>query len=278
VKPVFFAQERSTSAECVLKQVKKERLNEQQQREFVSAMRRVSTLKHKNILTPDRLIETADSFWLAMAYCNSQDLYELTSASNYHDDRGAVGNQKKLKETVGFVRAVLDAAEHLHANGVIHRDIKPDNVAFHSENGQRVVKLIDFDLAATTPLHHHGVPLATMRWPRDMKRTGTWGYIPPEGFRGAYCPGSDVWQVGCVLYYVLVGYELYEALNKIPADESITPELQERATNAIVARARFPNWTKAVKPVCQKMLSANPEDRPSAAEAQRELAAALRRR
>lgn len=79
-----------------------------------------------------------------------------------------------------MVRQVADATAFLHAQGLCHADIKPENLLLTSKDADAAVKLVDFGLTAEVRSVGHAKP-------------GTWAYWPPEAF-GSGKIGSSAWQ------------------------------------------------------------------------------------
>jgi tRNA A-37 threonylcarbamoyl transferase component Bud32 len=92
------------------------------------------------------------------------------------------------------MKSLLEAVAHLHSKGIVHRDIKQENILFDLQGDG--IKLIDFGLSRK---HKRGVDKA-MRNP-----VGTAYYMSPELFGGRYDGGCDVWSCGVVAYIVLCG-------------------------------------------------------------------------
>ena len=100
--------------------------------------------------------------------------------------------------------AICEAAQHIHAQGIVHRDIKPDNVMVLEDD---TVKLIDFGLASLAGARR----LTFGKFSRIM---GTADYISPEQVRGKRGDArSDIYALGVVLYEMLVGHTPWEGKN-----------------------------------------------------------------
>jgi len=107
-------------------------------------------------------------------------------------------------ELVRIARGVASALGALHAAGIVHRDIKPDNVMLGDTGA---VKITDFGIAR--------VPDAALT--RDGQFLGTPAYAPPEAItRGEYAPAGDVFSLGAVLYEALTG------LRPFPGDDAVS--------------------------------------------------------
>lgn len=113
------------------------------------------------------------------------------------DERGALEPAQAAAITAQ-VAAALDAA---HADGLVHRDVKPENVLLTPDN---FAYLVDFGLARA-----HGDPSVTAGGPL----IGSCAYMAPERFSGAWVgPQTDVYSLACVLYECLTGQAPFEEM------------------------------------------------------------------
>jgi serine/threonine-protein kinase len=116
-------------------------------------------------------------------------------------DPGALFRERALDvaRTVEIAAQVCEALEAAHATGVVHRDVKPDNVFVVARRGSDLVKLLDFGIAKL------------LRVGPEMSRTpatviGTPHYMAPEQATGAPVDGrTDLYALGVVLYEMLAG-------------------------------------------------------------------------
>src|SRR6266536_229307 len=98
-----------------------------------------------------------------------------------------------LPEAIGVLRIVADALNHVHWSGILHRDLKPQNIILGSGG---VVKLVDFGVA-----HEMAQLLAA-----DGFQPGTLAYMSPDQLLGdAIGPASDIFSLGVVFYEILTG-------------------------------------------------------------------------
>jgi non-specific serine/threonine protein kinase len=136
---------------------------------------------------------------------------------------------------------VLDGLQHLHENGLIHRDLKPGNVMV--QRGRP--RLTDFGLTRVLNKGGHTTNLA-----------GTPGYMAPEAFQGKYSPASDVWAVGILMHELLTGAlpypqaDFYALLLAITDQEPVPLSLElPEALRPLLAKA-------LAKPVADRFASA----------------------
>ncbi len=94
------------------------------------------------------------------------------------------------------------ALDALHARGIVHRDVKPDNVMMVTEGDREVVKLIDFGLASRI----RAPQAASARVTEVFERPGTKHYMAPEQLLGKpAAPAMDVYALGCTMHEMLLG-------------------------------------------------------------------------
>jgi serine/threonine-protein kinase len=113
-----------------------------------------------------------------------------------------------LPDALAIAIAIASGLEAVHAAGILHRDVKPENVFLARADGRRVVKLLDFGLS-------RGLHWQTGKITRAGRAVGTPGYMSPEQARGRrdLDPRTDLYSVGVVLYEMLAGRRPFEGLS-----------------------------------------------------------------
>ena len=156
-----------------------------------------------------------------------------------------------LAERVALIEQVAEALGHAHARGVVHRDVKPQNVLVDADGRAR---LVDFGLGAVDGL---------TRLTETGALLGTPLYMAPEQYDpglGPTGPPSDVWATGCLLYLALTGRAPFDATTllgliaqvcraPVPPPHALAPEVPP-ALEAVCLRAlerdparRYPTGT-----------------------------------
>src|SRR5262249_13210162 len=107
-------------------------------------------------------------------------------------DRIAAG-RLPVGQALAIARDTAGALAHAHQRGIVHRDVKPENLMF-SEGG--IVKLMDFGLARAAQAPRLTLPGSAL---------GTAAYMPPEATRDGAGPPGDVWALGVTLHEMLAG-------------------------------------------------------------------------
>jgi len=114
----------------------------------------------------------------------------------------------EAKEVVEIGHQLLSVLAAVHAHGIIHRDVKPENIFLAFEGDDLRVKLLDFGIAKVRGDSMEADSIRT----HDGVRLGTPHYMSPEQWRGEeLTERSDVWAAGAVLYTATIGDPPYDA-------------------------------------------------------------------
>jgi beta-lactam-binding protein with PASTA domain/serine/threonine protein kinase len=193
---------------------------------FIGEARSVAKLSSGSVVAVFDQGSTGDINYIAMEYVPGPTLRELLNA------RGRLGP----REALDVIEGVLTGLAAAHAAGIIHRDVKPENVLLGSGN---VVKVADFGLARAA---------AGMRNTKTGLLIGTAAYLAPEQVSaGSSDERTDVYAAGVMLFEMLTGTQphtgetplavAYKHVNAVvPAPSTVVPELPA-ALDALVALA-----------------------------------------
>jgi non-specific serine/threonine protein kinase len=150
---------------------------------FIREAQAASATDHPNIC-PVHSIESTpdDQLFIVMAFCDGQTLKERL-------EQGPI----PIDEALWMAAQIADGLAKAHAQGVVHRDIKPGNLML-TEHG---VRILDFGLAKFAD---------SLQLTLDGSTLGTVAYMSPEQTRGEDIDArSDIWSLGVVLYQMLTG-------------------------------------------------------------------------
>jgi eukaryotic-like serine/threonine-protein kinase len=215
---------------------------------FVREARMAARLSHPNIVQVFDAGEEDDRPFIVMEYVPGRTLEEETRA------------QGKLEaaRVVDLALQICGGLELAHTNGLVHRDVKPQNLLLRDDG---VVKIADFGIARAaeaTNLTQIGSVL------------GTAAYLSPEQAAGEpVTAAADIYSLGVVLYELLTG--------RTPYDFKSLAELvaKQREGTILALREVEPSVPERLEAVIMRCLARNPDFRPrSAAELARDLAAA----
>ena len=201
---------------------------------FRAEARAAARLNHPNVVAVhDWGCEGEATYYMVMEYVSGTDLRDVLVSQGELDPRQALD----------IIANVCDALAVAHAGGLIHRDVKPENILVARDG---TVKVADFGIAAVA----------------DADRTapggsipGTLRYLSPEQARGHEAgASSDIWAVGAVLWELLTG---------VPPFEGSAADLLRRRTHEVPQRPSTfrPELPEAVDRLVQTASALDPADR-----------------
>ena len=195
-----------------------------------------------NLSPHDGIIEVFNLSWTRDRERMPYYLMEALSGETLAEAIQRLGTIE-IASALGMTVKILNALDHAHARGVIHRDVKPDNIFLYGETG---LKLLDFGiLKLTDAAEDRGMFLGTPR------------YAAPEQLRGdAVGASADLYAVGVVLYRLLTGVHPFESFGSSLKDmvETLLIDAPSLAT-----RGDFPSELVAL---VDSALAKDPERRP----------------
>jgi tRNA A-37 threonylcarbamoyl transferase component Bud32 len=214
---VYLAAQASLGREVALKLMRPEALEDEvSRRRFENETRTIARLRHPNIVGIHDVGRSSDGLpWFTMPYL----------ARGHLGQRDYAGNEDAVRH---ILRALLDALEYAHGRGVVHRDVKPENVMF--DDGDRPL-LTDFGIAQRrgygSRVTHAGFAV------------GSTAYMPPEQARGeAVDPRADLYAVGVLGWEKLVGRLPYVA------SDALSMALQHVQKPIPRLPARYRHWQR----------------------------------
>ena len=178
--------------------------NTERMQRFVREAKAASALNHPNIITIYEIGEVdtvmGKTQFIATEFIEGETLREWTADP-----------ENRLRQTLNIAVQITSALEAAHKAGIVHRDIKPDNVMLRPDG---LVKVLDFGLAKLAPPPNIGdtqaQTLAEGMKTRPGIILGTLRYMSPEQARGHSVDArSDIFSLGVLLYEMLTGLPLF---------------------------------------------------------------------
>jgi serine/threonine-protein kinase len=215
---------------------------------FRAEAQAVARISHANVVQVHDWGQENDSYYMVMEYVRGRNLRQILSSSS----SGRL-YPKQAAQVAGQVLGALSAA---HAKGVVHRDVKPENVMVATDGR---VKVADF-----------GIARALERAAFTGGMLGTVAYVAPEQARGEPVDQrADLYSTGCMLYELLTG--------SLPFEGDAAKVLQEHLNGRVPApSALVSSLSPELDRVVLKATAPLPEDRyQSALEMRKDLAAVM---
>ncbi len=194
-------------------------------RRFIGEAKSVARLSHQNVVAVFDQGSDGPFLYLAMEYVPGRTLKEVLR------ERGRFSPAAALDIMAG----VLDGLAAAHASGIVHRDVKPENVLVTTDGR---LKVADFGLARAQAAAAHT---------RAGLLIGTVAYLPPEQVTGdSTGPRSDVYSAGVVLFELLTGRQpftgdtpiaiAYQHVNQdVPAPSALVPGVPPAVDQLVLA-------------------------------------------
>ncbi|MEW6355649.1 MAG: protein kinase [Planctomycetota bacterium] len=201
---------------------------------FLREARAAAQLEHPNVVGIHAVGEAEGRHFIEMQYVEGQTLAQIIAR------RGPV----PLDEAIRIIRDIARALGAAHAKGIIHRDIKPDNIMTDREG---TVKVMDFGLARSE---------AASAITGDGQVIGTPLYMSPEQCDGMPADArSDIYSLGATLYKMLTGKPPFTG------ETPLAVMRQHADTPPPSVKRDLPHLPDAVCALIQKMLAKDPNDR-----------------
>lgn len=214
-------------------------------------------IRHRNIVSMYELFESSKCMWVILELVDGGDLHHHISQFQHYSEQTAAN----------LIRQVLQGLHYLHQLGVVHRDLKLDNILLKgTQNSEQEVKIADFGLSALVRLGEGGYDANESGKRKKFKGLqemwGTKEYFAPELIEGAYGPQADMWSMGCVMYEMLIGKPAFPHVRN---DRELYSRIQ-RAQYDTSCR-EYAALSETAKSLLKGMLQVDPTKRFSATEA-----------
>ncbi|HAJ96929.1 MAG TPA: Stk1 family PASTA domain-containing Ser/Thr kinase [Ruminococcus sp.] len=232
---VYKATDIIDNKEVAVKILKKEFAeNEEFLRRFRNESKAIALLSHPNIVKVYDVGFSDKLQFIVMEYIDGITLKE------YMENEGAL----TWKDSVHFIVQILRALQHAHDRGIVHRDIKPQNIMLFTDG---TIKVMDFGIAKFA--REDGVTATD-------KAIGTVHYISPEQARGGDTDEkSDIYSVGVMMYEMLTGQKPFDTDNPISVAVMQMQDIPERP------RSINPDIPAGLEEIILHAMEKSPDDR-----------------
>lgn len=249
---VYKGRDVRTGNQIAVKVLKEEFLdNEELVRRFKNESKAISILNHPNIVKVYDVSVTDQLQYIVMEYIDGITLKEYLKQRN-----GAL----TWKEVVHFATQVLSALDHAHSKGIVHRDVKPQNIMLQADGS---IKMMDFGIARFSRAQSQTV---------SDKAIGSVHYISPEQAKGDHTDArTDIYSVGVMMYEMLSG--------KLPFDGTgaVSIAIMQISEKPKPLAEVAPNIPVGLRQITEKAMEKDPADRYQSAQEMLDAIAAFRR-
>lgn len=203
-------------------------------RRFRNESKAIALLSHPNIVKIYDVGFTDEIQFIVMEYIDGITLKEFI------DQQGVL----RWKDALHFITQILRALQHAHDKGIVHRDIKPQNIMLFSDG---TIKVMDFGIARFARID--GKTLSD-------KTIGSVHYISPEQARGDMTDErSDIYSVGVMLYEMLTGKKPFDG------DNPVAIALKHMEEEAVSPRDIMPSIPEALEEIVIHAMEREPAKR-----------------
>jgi serine/threonine protein kinase/tricorn protease-like protein len=210
-------------------------VNQSDKARFIQEAKAAAAINHPNVCVIHDMLELENQQFIVMEYVEGQTLREVIYGNRR---RGEVTSFLQINEVLDYAIQITEALQAAHEKGIIHRDIKSENIMVNTKNQ---IKVMDFGLAKLK---------GSLKLTKKSSTVGTVAYMSPEQIQGHEVDArSDIFSFGVVLYEMLTGqlpfkgeYEsamIYSILNEEPEPlikhrSAIPGELESIVTRTLV--------------------------------------------
>jgi serine/threonine-protein kinase len=199
--------------------------------ELLREPRLLASVNHPNIVAITTAEKQDNVFFIVMEYVQGETLENIIARHGALD----------LNRALDFTCQICNAVDHAHAQGVIHRDLRPANVLVSEHD---MVKVADFGTSRFLEIAAHGTTVI-----------GSPPYMAPEQFHGKAVFASDIYSLGVTMYQMVTG--------TLPYDAPAPSELDRLMTGELVSppRLRNPAIPKAISDIILRAMAPEIGDR-----------------
>jgi len=208
-------------------------VNEAEQARFLQEARAAATLNHPNVCTIFDIKEEGGQQFIVMEYVDGKTLRHIIA-----------GSPLVLNDAISYAIQMGDALQEAHTKGIVHRDVKAENIMV---NSKKQIKVMDFGLAKLK---------GSLKLTKTSSTVGTLAYMAPEQIQGGEVDArSDIFSFGVVLFEMLTGKIPFRGEHDAALMYSIVNEEPEPL------QTHMPDASSELLHIINRALEKDPEDR-----------------
>eukprot|EP01038_Epipyxis_sp_PR26KG_P014782 gene14783-19866_t len=264
---VYLVKDKSTGINYACKIVKISEMNDSET--MRTELNILKEANHKSIVEVFEIYEAVSCLWIIMelAYNSLESVFEKCLKDNKTPRNGSCFGT--VEQIVSMYKQLLQGLSYLHSIGVIHRDLKLDNILVTGEDSNGlIVKISDFGLSKKVDISNDAVRYSwqTKGYNKLTERWGNMDHFAPELINRAYGPQADVWALGCVFYEILTNeklFDTYQLKQTSPTNLSVYTKLFDAQTK-FSHKSSWPNMldsNESIKNLILGMIEVDPKSR-----------------
>jgi serine/threonine protein kinase len=207
--------------------------HEPERARFLQEAQAAAALNHPNICTIHDIAQEGDDQFIVMEYVDGVALREKIA-----------DGRMQLADCISYAIQIGDALQEAHSHGIVHRDVKTDNIMVNSKNQ---IKVMDFGLAKLK---------GSLKLTKTSSTVGTLAYMAPEQIQGGEVDArNDIFSFGVVLYEMLTGHTPFRGEHEAAMVYSIVNE------EPTPLQKYLPEASSELVHILNRALEKDPEDR-----------------
>jgi calcium-dependent protein kinase len=224
-----------------VKIIKKKKIDNRFKEDFLNELSILKIIDHPNIIKLFETYEDENNYYLVMEHLIGGDLFSR------------IERMKEINEAyIALIfYKIISAINYCHSIGVVHRDIKPDNILFEDESDDAEIKILDFGLSRKFSQNYSIM----------HSFIGTPYFVAPEVIKQEYNYNCDMWSIGATAYMLFTGQPPFNDNTRDKVLKSIQTDQPD------FSKVKWGHVSNAAVDFVKKLLVKNPKQRMTSQEA-----------